>query len=50
MWKYEEKPLNEDEYTREPEKDWTLQNPANVTGAIKQVQVSYIKQQCNRYP
>ncbi|KAK3865459.1 hypothetical protein Pcinc_025661 [Petrolisthes cinctipes] len=37
MWKYEPSPLKEEEYIRDPEKDWKLQNPTIISGAIKQV-------------
>ena len=37
MWKYEEYKLAEDEYAKDPEKDWKLQNPAVISGAVKQV-------------
>lgn len=39
MWKYEPSPLKEEEYIRDPEKDWKLQNPTIISGAIKQVNV-----------
>ncbi|XP_068236628.1 intraflagellar transport protein 140 homolog isoform X1 [Palaemon carinicauda] len=37
MWKYEEHKLGDDEYTKDPEKDWVLQSPAVISGAVKQV-------------
>lgn len=37
MWKYEESKLGEDEYMKDPEKDWKLQNPTVISGTVKQV-------------
>ncbi|XP_047485121.1 intraflagellar transport protein 140 homolog [Penaeus chinensis] len=37
MWKYEEQKLNNNEYTRDPEKDWKLQSPSILSGAVKRV-------------
>lgn len=37
MWKYEEGKPGEDEYMRDPEKDWKLQNPTVISGTVKQV-------------
>lgn len=42
MWKYEESKLGEDEYMKDPEKDWKLQNPTVISGTVKQVRLKYL--------
>ncbi|XP_076028823.1 intraflagellar transport protein rempA [Oratosquilla oratoria] len=37
MWKYEERPQGDDDYSRDPEHDWKLQTPTSLSGAIKHV-------------
>ncbi|CAL4114854.1 unnamed protein product, partial [Meganyctiphanes norvegica] len=38
MWKYEEQPVTTtDDYNSDPEKEWLLQNPTVISGAVKQV-------------
>lgn len=37
MWKYEEQKLKNNDYSRDPEKDWKLQSPSILSGAVKRV-------------
>ena len=46
MWKHEENKPTNDDYTRDPEKDWKLQTPTVISGAVKQVNIHFT---CHEY-